>query len=356
LIGCSSPAIPPCDKDSQYESGIASICGFKNPEDIRVLPDRETLLVSQVGALGRPSSGSLAFFDTRRKTITTAFPVGIASGGSAGQNWGASNCQGQPGAEFSPLGISLKQRSDGRWQVAAVNHGQGMRIEMFELLKQGEQYSLSWRGCVMPPAEVSINSVTLLRNGGFIASHMFDRTAPSLFGISTGIWKSQLGVDTGYAFEWLPAAETEFRVLEGSRGPFLNGIELAADETTVFVSVTSGNEIRKIDRRSGAVLARAKIERPDNMTWDENGFLLVASLTGNRLENLYCIKNTGDTCGLEFSIFRVNPQSLALEQVFQHAGPPMGAATVAQQLRNSLYLGSFSGDRILKVPYSKHAN
>jgi len=37
--------------------------------------------------------------------------------------------------------------------------------------------------------------------------------------------------------------------------------------------------------------------------------------------------------------------------VFEHEGAPMGAATVAQPLGEFLYLGSFTGDRILKVPY-----
>ncbi|MCV2370624.1 hypothetical protein LNV07_21275 [Paucibacter oligotrophus] len=319
------------------------------------MPDRKTLLVSQVGTLGLPSPGSLVFFDAQTLKIRAAYPTAAVFNELAGENWGASNCPGKPAAEFSPLGISVKQRDDGRWQVAAVNHGQGMRVEMFELLKTGEQFGLSWRGCVVPPAEVSMNSVVLLRNGGFVASHMFDRTAPNLFGLSTGIWKSQLGFDTGYAFEWLPAAEQEFRVLKGSRGPFLNGIELSADERTVFVSVTSGNEVRKIDRGSGDLLAAVRIERPDNIRWDEHGFLLVASLTGSRLENLSCIKNTGENCGLAFDIVRINPENMATQEVFKHAGPPMGAATVAQQLGDSIYLGSFTGDRILKIPYKSPA-
>ena len=32
-------------------------------------------------------------------------------------------------------------------------------------------------------------------------------------------------------------------------------------------------------------------------------------------------------------------------------GAPMGAATVAQQVGAMLYLGSYAGDRILRVPY-----
>ncbi|MEJ6007084.1 hypothetical protein WG899_16140 [Paucibacter sp. AS339] len=355
LSACTGTAIGPCR--ASVQNGIETLCGFKNPEDIRRLPDQKTLLISEVGILGKPSSGSLKFFDTQSKNINQAFPFDAAMNQAAvnppaGQSvWGASNCPGSPGTEFSPLGISVQQRSDGRWQVAAVNHGQRQSIEMFELIKVGAHYGLEWRGCVIPPEEVLMNSVTLLRNGGFLATHMFDRQAPSLFGVSTGIWKSQLGIDTGYVFEWQPEKATEFRILAGSHGPFLNGIELSADEASVFFSVTSANEIRKLDRVSGKLIGSTHMERPDNLSWDSQGFLLAASLTGSRLENFICIQHTGETCGLAFQIYRIDPKDMSKQLLFAHEGAPMGAATVAQPLGDALYLGSFTGDRILKIPY-----
>jgi hypothetical protein len=180
---------------------------------------------------------------------------------------------------------------------------------------------------------------------------MFDKNAPDLFGFSTEVWKSQLDFDTGYVIEWLPAAPQEFRTLPGSHGAFLNGIQLSPDEKTVFVSVTSNNELRKLDRASGRRLATVKVERPDNIAWDQSGYLLVASLNGSIFENLACLRRPGETCGLAFSIVRVNPSNLSLETVFQHAGAPMGAATVAQQVGDSFYLGSFTGDRIVKTAF-----
>jgi hypothetical protein len=38
------------------------------------------------------------------------------------------------------------------------------------------------------------------------------------------------------------------------------------------------------------------------------------------------------------------------EVLLHHAGPPMGAATVALDLGDSLLLGTFSGDRVLWAP------
>ena len=237
--------------------------------------------------------------------------------------------------------------------MAAVNQGQRHSVEMFEVLKRDDGYSLAWRGCVIPPDGTNLNDVALMRNGGFVASHMFDNRDPVIFGFSTGIWKAQLGVNTGYAIEWMPETAEKFRVLAESHGPFLNGIQMSIDDKTVFVSVTSGNEILKLDRVSGKKLATAKIISPDNLAWDQHGYLLVASLSGSKFEHLDCIKHPGETCGLGFSILRINPETMETENIFHHQGTPMGAATVAQQIGDSLFLGSFTGDRIIKISYQQ---
>ncbi|MEJ6001414.1 hypothetical protein [Paucibacter soli] len=360
LLGaCAAPPVGDCQPGGS--AAMTVLCGFRNPEDIRRLPDQRTLLVSQVSGLLQPRPGQLRFFDTLKQTVSTAFPAGAQSPDAAGEGrppepWGASNCPGMPGAEFSPLGISVQQRHDGRWQVAAVNHGGRMSVEMFELGTTGAgQHSLAWRGCVIAPAGVSLNSVALLRSGGFVASHMFDPSAPTLLGLNTSMLKSQLGIATGYAFEWLPTREQEFRVLAGSHGAFPNGIALSADERAVFLSLTADKQVIKLDRGSGARLAAVAVDSPDNLSWDQQGWLLAASLMGNKLQHFSCVRHPDEGCGLAFRILRIDPDALRAETVFEHEGAPMGAVTVAEQLGDSLYLGSFTGDRILKIPYRERA-
>jgi hypothetical protein len=41
---------------------------------------------------------------------------------------------------------------------------------------------------------------------------------------------------------------------------------------------------------------------------------------------------------------------MAAESVFTHRGPPMGAATVAVPQNGRVYMGSFTGDRLVSVP------
>jgi hypothetical protein len=332
---------------------IVPVCRFSNPEDIDLLPDNHSLIISQIGSMKRPASGTLVFYDTVTKALTPAFPLPHKTVFDVNSNWGAANCPGMPGSEFSPLGISVRQRNDGRWQVAATNQGQRVSVEMFELLNENEHYSLEWRGCVIPPDGSFLNDVSLLRNGGFVASHMFDKRDPVIFGFSTGVWKAQLGINTGYVLEWQPQASETFRVLAESHGPFMNGIQLSADDTTVYVSVTSADEVRKLDRLTGKRLASAHVVQPDNLTWDNQSHLLAASLNGGKFEHLACINHPGATCALGFGIVRIETRSMATETIFQHEGAPMGAATVARQVGDALYLGSFSGDRIISIPYSR---
>ena len=345
LSACSSG---PVFVDACQASGkMEPICKFSNPEDIEALPDGKTLLISQMGMnMEQSAPGSLVFFDTATQSITSAQPLANAA---KGEDWGAPSCPGNPLATLAPHGTSLKQRSDSRWQLAVVNHGGRESIEMFELLTANDKPQLAWRGCVLAEEGVFINDVALLKNGGFIASHMFDKHAPTVFGLNTGALKALFGFNTGYVFEWQKASG--FRILERSRSRFVNGVEISADDSMVFANVYFGGEMLKLDRVSGKRLGSAAIIKGDNLAWDSKGNLLAISHTGSTTEQIDCMKQPGRTCALEYTLLRINPDSLKTEVVLTHSGSPMGAATVARELNGMLYLGTYSGDRIVKIPY-----
>lgn len=353
LTACNNPDA--IIHDCKSTEDIEAICHFQNPEDMERLPDGRTLLISQMGNMAGSLSGNLVAFHTGTQTITPLFaPSSMnVTAEAPTENWGA-DCPGMPGVEFSPHGISLKQRHDDRWQLAVINHGKRESVEMFEVLPAGQSFILEWRGCVIPSDGLYMNDVALLKNGGFVASHMFDRHSPVVFGLQTGMWKSQLGMDTGYVFEWLPDHPDTFRVLAESHGPFINGILISADDSKVFASVYAGNEIRRLDRVSGKQTGKTDVVQVDNMAWDQQGSILAASHTGSKLDQLACTKNHGKTCGFGYTIVRIHPESMASENIFVHkGGAPMGAATVAVQTADALYLGSFTGNRIIRKAYKE---
>lgn len=344
LSACSSG---PVFVDACQASGkMEPICKFSNPEDIEALPDGKTLLISQMGMnMEQSAPGSLVFFDTATQSITPAQPLANAA---KGEDWGAPSCPGNPLATLAPHGTSLKKRADSRWQLAVVNHGGRESIEMYELLTDSNKPQLAWRGCVPVEDGVFINDVAVLKNGGFIASHMFDKRAPHIFDISIGALKAMLGVNTGYVFEWQKTSG--FRILEGSHSAMPNGVETSADDSTVFANIYFGGEMLKLDRVSGKQLGSTPITKGDNLAWDSKGSLLALSHTGSTSEQISCMKQPGRTCTLEYTVLRINPETLKSEVLVTHSGAPMGAATVARELNGSLYLGSFTGDRIVKMP------
>jgi len=350
LTGCEGKhgLVADCSSTPEAEA----LCLFTNPEDGERLPNGRTLLISQMGNMEGSKPGDLVFFDPHTRSVTPAFPVTALISPDTSLNWGGANCPGIPGAEFSPHGTSLKQRDDGRWQLAVVNHGGRESVEMFEVLNTNDAYTLEWRGCVIPGGETYMNDVALLKNGGFVASHMFERHSPVIFGMPLGVWKSQLRMNTGHVFEWQPSTPDSVRVLTGSDGPFINGVLVSADDRYVFANVYVGNEIRKMDRVANTLVGHVDAMQVDNTAWDENGRILAASHTGAKLDQLTCTKNPGATCGFGYTILRIEPETLATEILFTHeGGAPMGAATVALQLGNDVYLGSFSGDRMIRRAY-----
>ena len=54
-------------------------------------------------------------------------------------------------------------------------------------------------------------------------------------------------------------------------------------------------------------------------------------------------------CPLSFEIVALDPETLEGELVFANEGAPMGAGTVAVEVGSDLLIGSFAGDRIIKV-------
>ena len=57
------------------------------------------------------------------------------------------------------------------------------------------------------------------------------------------------------------------------------------------------------------------------------------------------------SCPLSFAIVAIDPDTLATETIFENTGPPMGAATVAVQRGDELYMGTFAGDRIIVTSF-----
>lgn len=333
LAGCDAQMDFPCEPVNDR----VPICGLQAPEDIEVSPDQRFLILSQFGGIAGDSAGSLALFDPVNDSHSILYPPGQAL--SFKEKWGSDNCPGEPGAAISPHGIHLSQRSDGRWQLLVVNHGGRESVEFFEW--QAEPYRLNWRGCVDMPEGSFLNDVVATPDGGFLVTQMFPKDS------ILDMLRSFGGAEKGHVWRWRPGKAVDIQ--PGSIGAFPNGIQISADGETLFLNLYANHVVRKIDRASGKHLGEAKVVQPDNSNWLPDGRLLVASHPKDTLIPELCSNVHSGACEARFLLVAINPDTMEAQTVFEQKGAPMGAGTAAVEWGDHWYIGSYAGNRLLKV-------
>jgi outer membrane protein assembly factor BamB len=224
-----------------------------------------------------------------------------------------------------------------------VQHGSREAIEFFEVVGQGTDWKVVWKGCVLSPPDASLNEVVGLPNGDFYTTKI---------GSLEGALDFEEGMPTrptGHAFAW--SAKSGFRKIKGTEGVMPNGITASPDGKFIYMNASGENSIRKVEVATGKELGRASVPTPDNVTWTPDGRLLVASLVGfSPADFEACETMKSGACGIPFKIIAVDPESMTnLGPVYESDGPPMGAGTVGLQVGKELFIGSFKGDRILRV-------
>ncbi|HJQ84191.1 MAG TPA: hypothetical protein VKA21_08950 [Candidatus Binatia bacterium] len=314
------------------------VCGFQNPEDLVPLPDGQRLLVSEFGAMDGTRPGRLSVLELATDARTVVYEGGA---GTPTPGWGDASCPGPPSPAFSPHGIDLARRADGRLALLVVNHGGREAIELFEVVSDGT-VSATWRGCAVPPPEAFLNDVASLPDGGFVTTHMYDRSGGYL---GLGV-RLLFGRNTGYVLEWQPGRG--FARVPGTDDRFPNGITAARDGKSIYLNASMGDTVRRIERATGRELGRASVQAPDNVSWGD-GRLLVASIRAGVRRVMACDGIQGGACPTEFAIVALDPETLAERELYAGNGPPMGGGTAAVERDGELVIGSFAGDRVLRV-------
>lgn len=343
---CGPDAITEC----RSSHGARVICDLQNPEDLVRIPGTRQVVVSQFGSMSHEQAGALALLELDGEKVNTLYPqggIGVEPTMHEGPDWGDASCPGPPDGRFNPHGIDLQKRDDGKLQLFVVNHGGREAVELFELLLDGAgRYQLQWRGCVPAPDGSFLNDVAALPGQGFVVTHMF----PKSFGTSAlyHMARAVLQLDTGYVLQWAPGKR--LRKVAGSDAPFPNGIAATPDGSEIFVNAYMGNEVRHLALASGALLGAAAIAHPDNISWSDDGKLLVASHVGGLSQISACEDVERGACPAAFEIVSLDPQTLVMRTLVHREGAPMGAATVAIAVDRELLVGSFKSDRMLRIP------
>lgn len=342
FLGCSSPeeTVGPI-LDCEAKGNARPICTFTNPEDMVPLPGGQAILVGEYGESATDHAGGLVIFELESDAVRTVFRGGEALAATPG--WGDPSCESGPGAAFNSHGIDLVRRDDGRLMLFVVSHGAREAIELFEVSGEGVDWAVEWRGCVPAPADASLNEVVGFPDGSFYTTKMTPLTG------GLDLDEGMPTESTGHAYAW--SAASGYRQIPGTEGIMPNGIEASPDGRIVYMNASGESSIRKVEVATGRELGRATVAMPDNVTWAPDGRLLVASLRGldPALFEL-CQTLEEGACPIPFAIVAVDPETMTpLGPVFVSDGAPMGAGTVGLQVGNELFVGSFRGDRILRI-------
>ena len=317
--------------------GMTPICGFHNPEDLAAAPDSPWLLVSQFPENPREQedSGDLIAFHTEDGRRVPLFPAEKAVGAA---RFGEPGCSAAPEARsFSPHGIDL----DGD-RLYVVNHGGREAIEIFEF-SPGDPPALRWGGCVPLPDGVMANDVVGLGDGSFLATHFMPKAATPVT-----MLRVMMGWSTGEVLAWSP--EQGWQAVPHTEDSAPNGIEVSPDGRQVYYASWGRGALVRVDRNGGM---RREVElgfHVDNLTWTPDGRLLAAGQSGPTSAIASCPEKPGGTCGMPFVVVAVDPDRLEVTPVLEHDPPIIGgAASVALQHRGVLWVGTFSGDRLLRM-------
>jgi hypothetical protein len=331
--GKQSPLPPPME--CGVHGDVEILCGTRSPEDLELTPDGKFLIVPQfVNGRGGPGGIGLTLFDIATKTYSK-LPVTA----EPRKDWGDPTCPGPLGDALVPHGISLNKRSGGAMELYVVNHGGRLSMEMFELKPATGSWALVWHGCVVTMQEY--NDVAALPDGGYIATHPTALRAADMTGAQA----------SGFVSRWAAGkGETE---LPGTRAGYPNGVLVSSDGRYMYFNAWTAKEVHKYNLKQSKEVAMVKLDfMPDNITWTDKKQMLAAGVKGTGGE---CPAGSGTPCIQAFGVAEIDPGKMTAKTVFdsQGKGALISGVSVALQVGNSMYIGAFQGDRLVKVGFKK---
>ncbi len=336
--GCASAA-EPLPPHRPAEISPSTIHGFNGPEDMQLTPDRKHIVVSELPLdWAHPQGPSLVLVDLPDDRV---HPLSVKMQAESG--WGDPACPVP--AAFSTHGLFVSQRPDGHVQIIAVNHTGRESIEFIELVNGASGYNAIWRGCVAFDGG-SFNDLVAYGSNGLIATVMLDKT---LVGGKDPMAFLFSGAKTGYLAEWNP--RTGWKHLPGSEAALNNGIQLSADSRFVWFTAWTSRQVLKYDLQAQRITRSVAVPfSPDNLTLKSDGTVIVAGID-DLARWRDCTAEEGHFCQdkLAFSVVTLDPKTFTVKPLFHGKPGLLQGASVALAIDNALYVGTATGDRLLKI-------
>lgn len=342
LLAPGARAQTPAPANCNPAGGLRFVCGQSGPEDLVSVPGTVWLIASGYGP-----DGGINLIDTKAASSTRLFPDAAVAERLDGATYDM--CPGPiPAADrkrFWTHGLYLKAAQNRVHTLYVVHHGSREAIEVFELDARGQRPALTWVGCAVAPGNIGLNSVIALPEGGFAATNFDPR------GASGGFSEKLLsGQNNGEVWEW--HTRTGWAIVPGSETAGANGIELSADGKWFYVSQWGNRSFMRLSRGVTPV-KRDQISlgfRVDNVRWAPDGTLLVAGQGGP--DGGPPGRGQQSPPGVPTSVIgKVDPATMTYRELISvPSSAIVSPATVAIQIGNEYWTGTFRGDRLTIYP------
>jgi len=312
------------------EGNVQFLCGQQAPEDLVVVPGSEWVVAGAYSG-----TGGIMLINTRDRVSTRAYPAASVEERLDARVY--DTCPGPPDAaakaKFVTHGLYLSAGQNSVHRLYVVHHGSRESVEVFEVDARGARPSLTWIGCAVAPDPIGLNSVRGLADGGFIATNFLPR------GGDPGLrQKLNEGEANGELWEWHTGRG--WSVVSGSQASGANGLEISADGRWLYVAAWGSQSFFRLSRGETPP-TREEVPlgfRVDNVRWASDGMLLAAGQGGVPPMQ-------------ESIVVKINPETLAVQEIIRRPNTEAFAAgTVAVEVGNDYWVGSYRGDRIAIFP------
>jgi len=340
LVGCTGVANSQ-QADCQAADGYRFVCGPTNAEDLVRVPGTDWAIAS-----GMAPGTALFLLDTPRLLAESLYPGMLPRARQDMARYGA--CPGSPDPNtFTTHGLTIRATDTGHANLYAVGHGGREAIEVFDIDTSRGSPVITWIGCVLMPEHLEANSVAVMADGTILATVLIHPDKTFFEAIS--------GQPTGGVYKWTPG-DDGFALMPGTALPANNGIEVSADGRTIYVAasglhkivaLTNTNPARQIGMTEDLGIT------PDNIHMGENGRLITAGMhnedpvCGSIIDPETFNLATIATCSRPFRAYAIDPATLATEVISSGpATPSWSNATMALEVGDDVWVGTFSGNRI----------
>src|ERR1700742_2828824 len=303
--------------------------GVWSPEDLVDLPGTSWIVVSGMRSARRP--GRLFVVDAQHQT------------GANELRWeiGAEQARTAPDV-FDPHGIAARQLDKRSFELLVVDHGGGEAIDRLRIELRDAGPAIVAGDRIVQPPQTSANAVVHLPDGGFIMTSMFDPTDHETLS------KFALGEKTGQIWRWSPInGWCRFGPLQLSGA---NGVAASSDGSLVIVCEWAARRVWRLAGDGTPVKSTQTDFLQDNLRWTKDGRLLLAGQMG-RPEAVFGCEAQGQACPPAFKVVLLDPMSLQMETLIavdesEALTAGFGGATGALEVGESVWVGSFTGERI----------